>query len=86
MALRIYEDSLCSGCGQQVSESMDPVLAEFWATFPPAVCHACAALADANDAVKDWKHPHTARHIVGMNAGWEEARSAARRKSAPADQ
>lgn len=65
---------------------MDPDLAEFWGTFPPAVCHACAALATANDAVKDWKYPQTARHVVGLNAGWEEARSAARRERAAANE
>lgn len=61
-----------------MSESMNPVLAEFWGTFPPATCHACAALATAQDGVKDWKHPHTARHIVGLNPGWEAALEAAK--------
>lgn len=85
LALQIYEDSLCPGCGQRLVESMDPALAEFWSTMPPIRCNACTALGDAHEGVKDAKHPHALRHAVGMTGGWEEA-LAARSEGAPADQ
>lgn len=85
LALTAYEDLTCSGCGQPITESMDPDLADFWTTMPPAQCHACVALAVANDGVKEWKHPHTARHVVGLREGWETHRSAARSERATAD-
>jgi len=71
LALQIHEDSLCPGCGQLVTESMEPALAEYWATMPPVRCFACTALADAQEGVKEFKHPHALRHVVGMTEGWE---------------
>ena len=65
--------------------AMDPGLADFWTTMDPVQDHACAALADAQEAVKESRHPHTLRHVVGMREGWEDA-LAARRESAAADQ
>ena len=76
LALQAHEDSLCPGCGQLLSESMEPTLADFWATMPPVRCHACTALADAQEHVKESKHPHALRHVVGMNEGWEAALAA----------
>jgi len=73
LALRMYEDGICPGCQQQIKYAMDPALAEFWTTMQPVRDHACTALAEAQDAVKDSKHPHALRHIVGMREGWEDA-------------
>lgn len=84
MALRLYEDGLCPGCGQQIAYAMDPGLADFWTTMDPVRDHACTALAAAQDAVKDERHPHALRHVVGMRDGWEDV-LAARRESAAAD-
>lgn len=83
MALRAYEDGICPGCGQQVRYATDPGLAEFWTTMDPVRDHACTALADAHDAVKDDRHPHALRHVVGMREGWEEALAARREGAAP---
>lgn len=63
---------------------MDPALADFWTTMDPVRDHACTALALAQDAVKDERHPHALRHVVGMREGWEDA-LAARREGAAAD-
>jgi len=76
MALRLYEDGLCPGCGQQIRYAMDPALAEFWTTMPPVRDHACTALAEAQDGVKDSRHPHALRHVVGLREGWGDASSA----------
>lgn len=83
LALNLYEDGICSGCGQQVKYAMDPALADYWTTMHPVRDHACTALAVAQDAVKDDKHPHALRHVVGMREGWEQALAASRESAAP---
>lgn len=64
---------------------MDPALADYWTAMDPVRDHACTALADAQDRVKDSKHPHALRHVVGLRQGWEGALPA-RGESTPADQ
>ena len=89
LALRIHEDMTCSGCGQPMSDSMDPDLADWWSTMDAVRCHACTALAAAQKRDEGRDHPHALRHILGLRAGWEEAReqaSAARRERAAADE
>lgn len=85
MALRLYEDGLCPGCGQQIAYAMDPALADYWTTMDPVRDHACTALALAQDSVKDERQPHALRHVVGMREGWEDV-LAARREGAATDQ
>lgn len=41
----MYESLLCSGCGQMVTESMDPANEGRWSSPPPHRCHACTAIA-----------------------------------------
>jgi hypothetical protein len=74
LALRLYEDGTCSGCGQQVAYSMDPALEDYWVGIEPIRCHACTALAVAQDAVKEREWPHALRHILALQQGWEDAR------------
>lgn len=73
MALRLHEDLTCPGCGQVLSESMNPALADYWTTMDPVRCHACTALAVAQDVSQEARHPHALRHVVGLREGWEEA-------------
>jgi hypothetical protein len=84
MALRLYEDGMCPGCGQQIRYAMNPDLAEYWTTMAPVRDHACTALAEAQDGVKDSRHPHALRHVVGMREGWEDV-LAARREGAASE-
>jgi hypothetical protein len=57
MALTVHEDGLCRGCGHPVEEctspAADPDNRESTHTYlvgPPTRCHACTALAKAEDA------------------------------------
>ena len=88
LALQTYEDDLCDGCGQSLTESMDPDLADEWATLPPHRCAACTALAAAAErAEKDGtEHPRALRWVIGLREGWQERRSAARAERAAANE
>ena len=79
LALTIHEDTIHSGCGQDITLATDPALADLWTTMEPAKCHACEALAVSHDGVKDWRHPHTALHIVGLREGWEDVLAESRK-------
>lgn len=88
LALQLYEDDHCPGCGQRLDEAMDPDLADLWTTAPPVRDHACTALAAAQERDQGEKHHQALRYVVGLAEGWEEVRaeSAARRERAAADQ
>lgn len=86
VALSLYEDGICAGCGQQLKYAMDPALADYWTTMLPARDHACTALAVAQETVKDEKYPHAIRHVVGTRAGWEDALAASGREGVAAEQ
>lgn len=79
LALSLYEDSRCPGCGQALHESMDPDLLDEWTTMHPVRCGACTALGRAaeNDADQKREHPGALRRIVGLREGWQ-ARKAER--------
>lgn len=85
LALTIHEDTIHSGCGQDITLATDPALADLWTTMEPAKCHACEALAVSHDGVKDWRHPHTALHIVGLREGWEDVLAESRKPSPTTD-
>ena len=76
LALTIYEDGLCSGCGQQMHESMDGDLSDEWTTTEPHRCHACTALERAYERSKNREHPRALRYIVGLREGWEKRKAA----------
>jgi hypothetical protein len=52
----------------------------------PTVDYAAMALAQAQDAVKDEKHPQAYRHVVGLREGWQDALAASRSEGTAADQ
>ena len=79
MALRIYDDSTCTGCGQIMALALDPVLAGYWTTMEPVRDYACTALADAQKRDEGSAHSHALRHVVGLREGWEQAREEASR-------
>jgi hypothetical protein len=78
IALSIYEDRIDPSTGQDVTLATNPALAEFWTTMHPVRDYAAQALAIAQDAVKDDKHPQTLRHVVGLREGWQDALAASR--------
>jgi hypothetical protein len=89
LALQEYEDSTCSGCGQPLSESMDPDLAEEWTGTHPHRCGGCTALAVLAEQNKDAKHPHALRYVIGLREGWQERKArlvAARAERAASNQ
>lgn len=43
-ALTEYERMLCPGCGNNLSESMDPNFQNDWVSPYPHRCHACTAI------------------------------------------
>lgn len=60
-ALTVYEDGLCRGCGHPLEESTDPGAdpdnrggTHTYEVGPPTRCHACTALAKAEDT---YRHP-----------------------------
>lgn len=79
LALAIYEDSICSGCGQSLHESMDPDLLDEWTTMHPVRCGACTALSRAAEQDQEQKreHPGALRRVVGLREGWPERKAAA---------
>ena len=66
LALQLYEDGLCPGCGQQRHEAMDPDSEGRWAALDPARCHACTALAAKAKEYADTPVPSALRYTVGM--------------------
>jgi len=72
LALQEYEDSLCSGCGQPLHESMNPDLLEEWTTMDPHRCGSCTAIAVAAEVNKEASHPGALRYVVGLRSGWED--------------
>lgn len=78
MALRAYEDGIDPSTGQRIDLATNPVLADYWTTMSPVRDFAATALADAQDRMKDEKHPHALRHVLGLREGWEEALAAKR--------
>jgi hypothetical protein len=77
LALQIHEDAVCPGCGQLVSECMDPDLLDEWTTMEPHRDGACTALARARERNKDREHPGALRFVVGLKAGWEDRKASA---------
>ncbi len=82
IALQIYEDGRCGECGQQVSASHDPDLADEWATSSAVRCYSCYALAQQGERDKGAEHPGTLRYMVGLREGWEDRLAAARAERA----
>lgn len=76
LALTEYEARRCSGCGQDLHESMDPDLLDEWDTWPAIRCGSCTALARAAERTKDSDHPQALHHAVGLRHGWEERKAA----------
>jgi hypothetical protein len=77
LGLQEYEDGLCSGCGQPLSECMDPDLLEEWTTLAPHRCGACTALAEASKRAEEQGREHVGalRYVVGMPAGWQDRKA-----------
>lgn len=69
-----------------MADAMDPDLADWWTTAVATRDHACTAIAEAQKRDEGAEHAHALRYIVGLREGWEDARSAARRERAAADQ
>lgn len=88
LALQEYEDGLCSGCGQQLHESMDEDLLGEWTTMNPYRCGACTAIARAAEQADKAgrEHPGALRYVVGLREGWQRRLAAARAERAAADQ
>jgi hypothetical protein len=76
LALTLYEDGLCSGCGQPKRLTMDPDLADEWTTTDPFVCAGCVTLSVIAKQNKDADHPHSMRYVLGMSQGWEQRKAA----------
>ena len=82
----MYEDRIDPTTGQDVTLSTNPALAEHWTTMYPVRDYAALALAQAQDAVKEDKHPQTYRHVVGLREGWQDVLAASRREGSAADE
>lgn len=76
LALRAYEDGIDPSTGQRIDLATNPLLADYWTTMNPVRDYAATALAVAQDAVKDDRHPHALRHVLGLREGWEDALTA----------
>lgn len=68
VALTLYEDALCSGCGQPLEETTsaeaDPANREgawHYEAPPPHRCQACTAVAAAQKDYQDADAPHALR-------------------------
>lgn len=83
----MYEDGLCAGCGQPLSESMDGDLLDEWTTTEPHRCGGCTALAKAAERNQKRDYPGALRYIVGLREGWERRKAAkvAEREAATAE-
>lgn len=84
LALQAHDDARCSGCGQLLSECMDPDLLDEWTTMHPVRCGACTAIARAADDAKDRDHPGALRYVVGLREGWDRRLASARAERAAA--
>lgn len=84
--MTLYEDSLCSGCGNPKRLTMDPDLADEWTTTHPYTCGGCAALSRAGKRNEKEEHPTALRFVIGLRQGWEKrkARKVAARAEAEA--
>lgn len=78
LALTIYEDSVCPGCGQMRKYSMDGDLLHEWTVPTPDRCGSCAAIeAAAERARKDYDQPGSMRYLPMLKAGWEDRKAEA---------
>jgi hypothetical protein len=77
LALTIYEDGLCPGCGQPKRMAMDPDLAEEWTSAHPWRCGGCMALSRAAKRNEKDDHPHALRYVIGLREGWERRKAKA---------
>lgn len=65
LALATYEADLCSGCGQPMTESMDPENERGYVAPPPHRCHACTAVANRAEEYREVPHAH---QVLRFNA------------------
>lgn len=65
LALAAYEADLCSGCGQPMTESMDPDNERGYVAPPPHRCHACTAVAERAEEYQQVPHAH---QVLRFNA------------------
>lgn len=79
-ALTYYESLVCDGCGQMVTESMDPTTEREWSAPPPTRCHACTAIARRARDYEGSEVPapsalrfHAVRRPTGPNLPGDEA-------------
>jgi hypothetical protein len=62
----LYEDSLCSGCGYPLHESMDPAHERDWHVDNPMRCHACTALESKQHQYRESDAPGALRFIARL--------------------
>ena len=75
LAWQQYADSLCSGCGNPRTETMDPKLESEWHADLPLRCHSCTAVSARAKEYKDATAPEALyftaerhpRRTAGMN-------------------
>ena len=65
LALATYEADLCQGCGQPMTESMDPENERGYVAPPPHRCHACTAVAARAEEYREVPHAH---QVLRFNA------------------
>ena len=76
LALTMYEDGIDPSHGQRKALALDPDLADEWTHMDPVKDFAAEALAVAADTLKDEKHPHAWRYVIGLKEGWELRKAA----------
>jgi hypothetical protein len=64
LALKLYKDSLCPGCGGDFEVTGAPENEDRFHHLPPLQCFRCVAFGIAHEAYKDDPHPQSLIHLV----------------------
>lgn len=71
-ALTFYESLLCSGCGQPLTQSMDPATEGKWTAPLPSRCHACTAIAHRAKDYEKADAPHALKFSAHLGVSTAE--------------
>ena len=66
LALAVYEDILCVGCGHPTHLTMDKANQRLWAADDPIRCHACTARDKKAEQYTDARYPQALRFPVRL--------------------
>lgn len=78
LALQMYEDGLCAGCGNPLDECADPAAEHAYEAHEPVRCNACTARAAKREQYGENRHPQALMFPVTLKPGVERSYSVER--------